>query len=117
MRATQTRLQVEEIAGWPPSRKEVKEEIERAFAGAFEEFLNSKLSGDAGKTTGITSRATGPLVTEDFLDKLRTETGPIQDAQNATPKTAARLRRTATAIDFEAAWSTPNLSRSSTGEK
>jgi len=117
MKATPNHLQIEEIAGWPPSRKEVKEEIERALARAFEEFLESSLTGDAGKTTGITSHATGPLVTEDFLDKLRTETEPIPDAQNTTPKTAARLRRTATAIDFEAAWSTPNLSRSSTGEK
>lgn len=108
---------MEEIEGWPPSRKEVKEEIERALAGAFEEFLNSKLTGDAGRDTGITSHATGPLVTEDFLEKLRTETGPIPDAQNTTPKISARLLRTATAIDFEAAWSTPNLSRSSTGEK
>jgi len=95
----------------------VKEEIERALAGAFAEFLESKLTGDAGKTTGMTSHATGSLVTENFLNKLQTEAEPIPDAQNTTPKTSARLRRTATAIDFEAAWSTPNLSRSSTGEE
>ena len=101
MKATPTRLQVEEIAEWPPSRKEVKEEVERAVAGAFEEFLESALTGDAGRETGITSCATGPLVTEDVLDKLRTEAQPIPDAEDSTPRVAAILQREETAIDFD----------------
>ena len=79
----------------------MKEEIERAVAGAFAEFLESALTGDAGKTTGITSHATGPLVTEDVLDKLRTEAEPIPDAEDSTPTVAAKFRREETAIDFD----------------
>jgi hypothetical protein len=102
MKATPTPTRIKDTAEWPPSRKEARKEIEQAFAGAFRKFLESALTGDAGRETGVTSRATGPLVTEDFLDKLQAEAYPIPHPENSTPRVAAKFRRSGTAIDFDA---------------